>query len=49
MNEKRISVKIHSKKGSEESYFAERDQKLLRELRQKVASEASKRYCQERR
>jgi len=44
-----ISVKIQSKKGSEESYFAERDQKLLRELRQKVASEASKRYCEERR
>jgi hypothetical protein len=47
MNEKRISVKIHSKKGSEESYFAERDQKLLRELREKGASEASKKYCED--
>jgi hypothetical protein len=44
-----ISVKVQSKKGSEESYFAERDQKLLRELRQKVASESNKRYCEEHR
>ena len=47
MNEKLISVKIHSKKGSEESYFVERDQKLLRELREKGASEASKKYCED--
>ena len=47
MNKKGISVKIQSNKGSEGSYFAERDQKLLRELREKAASETSKKYCEE--
>jgi hypothetical protein len=47
MRAKRISVKIQSHDGTEKSYFAERDQKLLRELRKKVALEASQKYCEE--
>ena len=47
MKDKRISVKIQSKKGSEESFFAEQDQKLLRELREKAASETNKKYSEE--
>ena len=47
MNRKPVSVKIQSQKGSEKSYFAERDQKLLRELRERAASEANKKYCEE--
>ena len=47
MTGKRVSVKIQPKKGSEESFFAERDQKLLREFREKAALEATKQYCEE--
>ena len=47
MAEKRISVKIHPKKGTEEAYFAERDKNALRELREKVAGEANQKYCEE--
>ena len=47
MTEKRVSVKIQPKKGSEEAHFAERDQHLLRELREKAAAEATKKYCEE--
>jgi hypothetical protein len=47
MTGKRVSVKIQSRKGSEESYFAERDQNLLRELRLKATLEASQKYCEE--
>ena len=47
MAEKRVSIKIQPKKGSEESYFAERDQKLLRELRKKAAHEANKKYSED--
>jgi hypothetical protein len=36
MTGKRVSVKIQSKKGSEEAFFAERDQRKLRELREKA-------------
>ena len=47
MTLKRISVKIHPKKGSEQAFFAERDQHKLRELREKAAEEATKKYCEE--
>jgi hypothetical protein len=46
MTEKRVSVKIQPKKGSEEAYFLERDQYKLRELREKAAAEATKKYCE---
>ena len=45
MTGKRVSVKIQPKKGSEEAFFAERDQHKLRELREKAAEEATKKYC----
>ena len=35
MTRKEVSVKIQPKKGSEEAFFAEQDQKKLRELRKK--------------
>jgi protoporphyrinogen oxidase len=44
---KRVSVKIQPKKGSEEAFFAERDQHKLRELRKKAAEEATQKYCKE--
>jgi len=44
---KRVSVKIQPKKGSEEAFFAERDQHKLRELRKKAAEEATQKYCAE--
>jgi hypothetical protein len=47
MTGKRVSVKIQSKKGSEEAFFAERDQRKLRELREKAGEEATKKYCEE--
>jgi hypothetical protein len=47
MNRKRTSVKLHTKKGSEESFFAEHDQKLLRKLREKASSETNNKYCEE--
>ena len=47
MTTKRISVKLQPQKGTEQSYFAERDQKLLRELRAKATYEASQKYCEE--
>jgi hypothetical protein len=47
MTGKRVSVKIQPQKGSEHSFFAERDQKLLRELREKASIEATQKYCEE--
>ena len=47
MTLKRVSVKIQPKKGSEEAFFAERDQHKIRELREKAAKEATKKYCEE--
>ena len=47
MTDKRVSVKIQPKKGSEEAYFAERDQQKLRQLREKAATEATKKYREE--
>jgi len=47
MTLKRVSVKIQPKKGSEEAFFAERDQHKLRELREKAAGKATKKYSEE--
>ena len=47
MTGKPVSVKIQPKKGSEEAFFAERDQNKLRELRKKAAEEATKKYSEE--
>jgi hypothetical protein len=47
MDEKRISVKIQPKKGSEEAYFLEQDQLKLQELRKKAAEEATQKYSEE--
>ena len=47
MTLKRVSVKIQPKKGSEEAFFAARDQHKLKELREKAAEEATKKYCEE--
>ena len=47
MGGKRVSVKLLRKRESEESYFEERDQKLLRDLRKKSTLEASQKYGDE--
>ncbi len=47
MTGKRISIKIQPKKGSEEAYFIEQDQKTIKNLRKKAAQEASTKYCEE--
>ena len=47
MTVKRVSVKIQPKKGSEEAYFAEQDQRKLMELREKATAEATKKYCED--
>ena len=47
MADKRVFVKLQSKKGSEEAFFAERDGNKLRELRKKAAEEANKKYTEE--
>ena len=47
MSTKPVSVKIQPQKGSEQSFFAERDQALLRELRQKAAMDAGQKYREE--
>jgi hypothetical protein len=47
MTRKHLSVKIQPQKGSEGAFFAERDQKLIRELRKKAAEESTKKYCEE--
>ena len=48
MTQKPVRVSLlQPKRGSEEAYFAERDQKLLRECREKAAKEANKKYSEE--
>jgi hypothetical protein len=44
---KHVSVKIQPKRGSEEAFFAEQDQKKLRELRKRVTEEATNKYREE--
>jgi hypothetical protein len=46
MTEKQVSVKIQPHKGSEEAYFAEQDQRKLRELRERAGEEVTKKYCE---
>jgi len=47
MIDKRVSVKIQSEKGSEEAYFAKKDQEKLRALREKAAKEVNQKYSEE--
>jgi len=47
MVEDRISIKIQPQKGSEEAYFIEQDQKIIKELRERTSREATEKYCQE--
>ena len=47
MTIKKVSVKFQPEKGSEEAFFAEQDQRKLRELRKKAEAEATKKYCEE--
>ena len=47
MDPKRVSVRIQPQKGTEEAYFAEKDQQKLRDLRKKATEEATKKYCEE--
>ena len=44
---KHVSVKIEPKKGSESAFFAEQDQKKLRELRKKAKDEGTQKYSDE--
>ena len=44
---KHVSVKIQPKRGSEEAFFAEQDQKKIRELRKRVTEEATNKYREE--
>ena len=47
MADKRVFVKLQSKKGSEAAYFAEQDEIKLRELRKRAAEESNKKYAEE--
>ena len=47
MARKPVPVKFLSKKGSEQAYFAKKDQQKLRNLREKAAKEATKKYTEE--
>jgi len=49
MAKKPIHVKIEPKKGTEHAFFAEQDQKILKQLRKNAAHEATKKYCKEHR
>jgi hypothetical protein len=44
---KRSSVKVRPKRGSEEAYFIEKDQKIIKDLRERAATEATTKYCEE--
>ena len=43
----KVAVKILHKKGHEDSYFAEKDSKRLKKLRQEIADKANKKYSEE--
>ena len=49
MAEGRMLVKVQSDRGSEEAYFREQDQKIIRDLREKSAQESTVKYCEEHR
>ncbi|MBC8246685.1 MAG: zf-TFIIB domain-containing protein [Deltaproteobacteria bacterium] len=40
----RVTLKLKSERDSEEAYFKEQDEKLLRSLREKAAQEGDKQY-----
>jgi hypothetical protein len=40
-------VKVQSDRGSEEAYFREQDQKIIKDLREKSAQESTAKYCEE--
>jgi hypothetical protein len=47
VEKKRIHVKIKPQKGSEHAFFAEQDQKKLKDLREKAAQQANQKYSEE--
>jgi len=47
MAKKPAAIKIQHKRGSEEAFFADRDQKILKALREKAALEATENYSDE--
>ena len=47
MGADRVFVKFQAKTGSEEAFFAEQDKRRLKNLREKVAEESSKKYREE--
>ena len=47
MVDKKVAVKLQPHKGSEAAYFAEKDQKILKALREKAANEATAKYSEE--
>ena len=47
MAKDRVHVKLESEMGSEEAYFKEQDQKLIKSLREKTAAETSAKYINE--
>lgn len=49
MAEDRTLFKLQSKKGSEDAYFSEQDQKIIKALREKASREAATKYCEEHR
>ena len=49
MAEDRLFIKVQPGVDTEEAYFKEQDQKIIKELREKAAQEATARYCEEHR
>ena len=47
MSENLLRVKIQPEMGSEEAYFKEKEQKMIKDLREKAGQEATARYCEE--
>jgi len=47
MAKDRILVEIQSALGEEEAYFKEKEQKIIKNLREKAAQEATAKYCEE--
>jgi len=47
MSENLLVVKIQPEMGSEEAYFKEKEQKMIKDLREKAGQEATARYCEE--
>ena len=47
MAEDRVVVKIKSEMGSDDAYFKEQDQELIKKLRASAVEEATAKYCDE--